>query len=258
MITKEYKYYKELALAKKIVKQVYKKIIFKSNMDVKVKGYQDLVTNLDIMCEEYLLKNITSTFPQDTIVSEEKNTNNNIKGRTWIIDPIDGTVNFANNIPIWGIQLAFVDNEKSEFCVMYLPKQDELYYAVMGKGAYCNEKPMPILPPSDSKTLMSILEYSPYASNDALSDITVQNDNSLKIRALGSSCFAFCQVAQGRYGSLLIYCNTIWDYLPGCILCHECGVDVSKKNPQKKMLTILATSCPNYKKLFKFSKKFFD
>ena len=255
MITKDYKYYKELKLAKSIVKSAFKKIIAKTPINVKTKGLQDLVTNIDVLTEKYLIQNINKHFPLDTIISEENNPDNSPNNRSWIIDPIDGTVNFANDIGIWGIQIAFLVKDKPEFCVMYLPCQDEMYCAVINHGAFLNNKPLNKIPQDDSKKHMSILDFAPIYSDLAYNNIKILDENSLKVRILGSSCYTFCKVAKGSYGSFLLYCNNLWDYMPGVILCHECGVKVYQKYLKDyKSRVTLVTCCNKLAKTLGFTK----
>lgn len=258
MVSKKYTYYKELCLAKKAVKSAYTKVILKNPMDVKVKGKQDLVTNLDVMCEQYLIDAIKTRYPNDTIISEENNPTNIPKQRSWAIDPIDGTLNFAFNIGLWGIQLAFMVDNKPEFCVMYLPTLNEFYYAVIGQGAYLNEKPMPKVVSQPASEHMAMVDYISAATPAAIQDFDILSKTTLKARAIGSACFSYTQVASGKYGSFILYCDNIWDYLPGSILCHECGVPVYYKTcKDPKVRVTLATFNPEVKKALKYTKTLF-
>ena len=112
----------------------------KLNHDVKVKnkGSYDLVTSLDYEIENYIIRNILKYFPNDNIISEETKSKNVLKERNWIIDPIDGTCNFANNIPIYGVQLAFLHYSDPIFSFILHPTMNELFFAEKGKGALLN------------------------------------------------------------------------------------------------------------------------
>ncbi len=258
MISKKYPYYKELQLAKKLVKQSYKKIYLKTSMDVRAKGIGDLVTNIDIMTEQFILNGLQTAYPHDFVVSEEGHPSEQIVGRCWVLDPIDGTINFANNIQMWGTQLAFVVDGKPEFCVMYLPYLNEFYYAAIGYGAYLNDKPMPKQVPQAAKDFMSIVDFVPKYREQGLKNIEQLDRTTLKVRLIGCCCYSYCKIAKGDYGSMVLYCDTPWDYLPGTILCHECGVDVyTKIIKENKGRATLVTFCPETAKLLRFSKKMY-
>lgn len=92
-------------------------------------GENDLVTNLDLEIERFLIDEIKKQYPNFDIVSEEFNTNNKITENCFVIDPIDGTINFANNLPLWGIQVACIKNGKTIASVISLPRINEFYYA---------------------------------------------------------------------------------------------------------------------------------
>ena len=82
--------------------------------EVKAKGNDgDLVTNFDLEIENYMIEQIKENYPDFTIVSEEYNSDNNLTENCFTIDPIDGTINFANRLPLWGIQVACIRNGKT-------------------------------------------------------------------------------------------------------------------------------------------------
>ena len=119
---------KELKFLIDIVKEASKLIT--EEFEVKAKDNKgDLVTNFDFEVEQFMINEIKKAYPNFNIVSEEFNSNEGLTDNCFTIDPIDGTVNFANNIPLWGIQVACVKNGKTVAAVIYLVKLDELYYA---------------------------------------------------------------------------------------------------------------------------------
>lgn len=99
---------------------------------IKQKDDATFVTDSDYMVEKSIIEDIREKYPDDNFVTEEFNSNNTIKGRTWIIDPIDGTIHHMKNSIFWGIQLAFVDHGETQFSIIYIPKLNEVYYAVKG------------------------------------------------------------------------------------------------------------------------------
>lgn len=129
---------KEIDFLKKTVLEANK--ISNNPFKVRNKNSEnDLVTNLDLEIEKFLIDEIGKEYPNFDIVSEEYNTNNQITDNCFIIDPIDGTINFANNLPLWGIQVACVKNGKTIVSVISLPRINEFYYADE-TGAYLNDE----------------------------------------------------------------------------------------------------------------------
>ena len=117
---------KEIDFLKKTVLEANK--ISNNPFKVRNKNSEnDLVTNLDLEIEKFLIDEIGKEYPNFDIVSEEYNTNNQITDNCFIIDPIDGTINFANNLPLWGIQVACVKNGKTIASVISLPRINEFY-----------------------------------------------------------------------------------------------------------------------------------
>ena len=101
-----------------------------SDFEVKAKGDKgDLVTNFDLEVEDFIITKLKDKYPNFDVVSEEYNSEQALTENCFVVDPIDGTINFANNIPIWAIQVAMIKNNEVTAAVIYSPKLDELYCA---------------------------------------------------------------------------------------------------------------------------------
>lgn len=96
------------------------------------------MTNIDSEIEKYIIAKIQEAFSSDNFITEETYPNNEVTNRTWVIDPIDGTNYFIKGTHSWGIQLAFYTDDSVKFSVIYLPRLNELYYAIENQGAYLN------------------------------------------------------------------------------------------------------------------------
>jgi len=168
------------------------------NFLVTQKGLEnDLVTDLDVKVEEYLIKKINDNYPNFDIVSEEINYNKNITNNCFVIDPIDGTINFANGLPLWGIQIACVAEFETVAAVIYLPKMNELYYA-SEDGAYLND----IVIKSSVVPIKNTL-YSIDGTNN-LPIMEKMRPFSSGRRNLGAACVSMAFVSSGRlHGALL-------------------------------------------------------
>src|SRR5689334_8542195 len=97
----------------------------------------DFLTEADLMVDKLVTSRIKKKFPTHAIVSEESGKHNTSPNK-WIIDPLDGTNNFAHGIPMFVTQLAYVENNKLKAAMIYNPVQDQMFYAETGKGAYLN------------------------------------------------------------------------------------------------------------------------
>ena len=133
---------KELEFMIRIVKEAA--MIITEEFEVKAKGDNgDLVTNFDYEVEQFIIDSIKKEYPNFNIVSEEFNKNEGLTENCFTIDPIDGTINFAHNVPLWAIQVACIKNGKTCAAVIYLPKLNELYYADEN-GAFLNNKKLSV------------------------------------------------------------------------------------------------------------------
>ena len=182
-------------------------------------GENDLVTNLDIEIERYLIDEIKKEYPSFDIVSEEFNTNNKITKNCFIIDPIDGTINFANNLPLWGIQVACVKDGETVASVISLPRINEFYYADE-TGAYLNNEKISIKEVPIKNAL-----YSIDGSNNLPSMKRMRKYSSNR-RNFGSVCVSMAFVASGKIHGAVFRNNKPWDYEPGLFICKMAGASI--------------------------------
>lgn len=209
---------KEIDFLKKIVLDANK--ISDKAFEVSSKGAEnDLVTNLDLEIEKFLISEIKKEYPNFEIVSEEYNTNNKITDNCFIIDPIDGTINFANNLPLWGIQVACVKDGKIIASVISLPRINEFYYADE-TGAYLNDKKININEVSIKNALYAI------DGNNNLHCMQRMGKYSSNRRNFGGVCVSMAFVASGRIHGAVFRSNKPWDYEPGLFLCKMAGASV--------------------------------
>ncbi len=229
------KYELEEKFLKKVVVNAYKTQIKNKKFSVENKENSsfnaDFVTSCDRNMENYIIKKIKAEFPNDSIVSEEFNPNVECKGRCWVIDPIDGTVNFMRNIPLWCVQVAFVVNGKTELSVVFLPKLNELYSA-NESGAYLNGKKLEINKNYDiSNSIFLLSDFE--SKSDKIYEFQTNMVKEIgkkccKVKMLGSAGNDFSTVASSKAQLYLlpIVRNNIWDLYPGLFLCEKAGCEV--------------------------------
>ena len=209
---------KEIDFLKDIVKKANE--LTNKHFEVKNKDAEnDLVTNLDEEIEEFLIGEIKKNYPLFDIVSEEFNTNNKITDNCFIIDPIDGTINFANNLPLWGIQVACVKNGKTIASVISLPRINEFYYADE-TGSYLNDKKININEVPIKNALYSI------DGNNNLPCMQRMRKYSSNRRNYGGVCVSLAFTAAGRIHGAVYRSNKPWDYEPGLFICKQAGASI--------------------------------
>src|SRR6185369_10609451 len=106
------------------------------------KGVIDLVTEFDKRSEEVIISSIQQNFPEHSILAEESGHNNTISEYQWVIDPLDGTTNFAHGIPVFSVSIALLKNNSPVVGVAYDPLRDEMFSAEAGQGASLNQRPI--------------------------------------------------------------------------------------------------------------------
>lgn len=182
-------------------------------------GEYDLVTNLDLEIEKYLIGEIKREYPDFDIVSEEFNMHNEVTDNCFIIDPIDGTINFANNLPLWGIQIACRKEGKTIASVISLPRINEFYYADE-TGAYLNGEKIRVNEVNIKNALYAI------DGNNNLPCMQRMRKYSSNRRNFGGVCVSMAFLASGRIHGAVFRSDKPWDYEPGLFLCKMAGASV--------------------------------
>lgn len=215
---------KDLKFLIKIVKKASRLITEKFEINDKESiGNGDLITTYDCKVEEYLIKEIKKDYPNFDVVSEEFNTGNKLTENCFVIDPIDGTINFAYFLPIWGIQVACVRDGKTVAAVIYLPKLKEMYSADEN-GAYLNNKKIKVNALPAEKNIISAT-----GKHHMESVLAAEHAYTLQ-RNFYCACFDFACVASGRLGGTIFTNNTLWDYIPGLFICEKAGALTHNEN----------------------------
>lgn len=197
-------------------------------LQLSYKGERDLLTAADIGAERIILSTVREHFPSHEIISEESHpgqkSSEDYAKPLWVIDPVDGTTNFAQGLPHVGVSIGFLDKGVSRVGVVGAPFLGETYSAVIGKGAYCGERRIQVSKKSNLAQALIGTGF-PYARN-ALSSIIRRIEAVLKqcqdVRRLGAASLDICMVASGRLDA---YYETIqpWDMAGGYVIAKEAG-----------------------------------
>lgn len=187
-----------------------------------MKGPQDFLTETDAAVERHLKARIADAFPEDGFLGEEGG--GAIKPDIWVVDPIDGTANFARDIPHFCISIAFVSNGETEIGAIYNPVLDELYFARRGHGGTRNGKPLSVARTRDFNAACVEFGWSNRKTNtrylEVLSNILERGAN---VRRGASGALGLAYVADGRSDAYAELHMHAWDCLAGLLMVKEAG-----------------------------------
>ncbi len=222
---------------------------FGTNFQIEYKtGENNLVTEIDKKSEKILLDFIKKTYPNHSILSEESGRTDKSSDFIWLIDPLDGTTNFAHGLPIFSVSIALQKKGETILGLVYDIMQNAIYAAESGSGAYKNEKRINVN--SNRNLSQSVLVTGfPY-------DISTNHPNAVKIfeyflknsravRRLGSAAIDFCYVASGVFSGFWEVSLNAWDFGAGDLIVREAGgivTDFSGKNLRINSKQTLATN----------------
>ncbi len=186
-----------------------------------------VLTKADLEVSTFLIKKIEEMYPTHNIIDEEKGVIDKKSEYTWVIDPIDGTSNFASGLPYYGVMLGLLQNNTPIAGGVSLPFFKEEYIAETGSGAYCNGRKIQV---SQEKDLLSVLvaygidgrQNNPQQSHDEgklIGELVLHIRN---LRGTGS-VFDTMMVANGKYGAFLSQAGRVWDNVAQHIIIEEAG-----------------------------------
>ena len=200
------------------------------NRTVSYKGDINLVTEMDICSERAVVETLLASFPLHGIVAEEGTKIRNGSEFTWIIDPLDGTTNYAHGYPCFSVSIALEHQGELILGVVYDPMRDELFLAQKGQGAFLNGRPIRV---SDTDTLIRSLlatgfpydrKISQRNNLDYFHDLLMASQEVLRD---GSAALDLCYVASGRFDGFWELKLKPWDVAAGSLIVREAGGTVS-------------------------------
>lgn len=195
----------------------------KSDIDVRFKGPQDYVTEIDEEAERVVRQRISTAYPDDAVLGEEMG--GIVSDATWVIDPIDGTSNFVRGIPHYAVSIGFVRDGVPLIGVIYDPELDLLYSAQHGRGAFCNGQRMSVTANADLRSAMIEMgcwrrRPPPTNYSDVIGRMVCA---SLDFRWRGSAALALADVARGMSDAFFGLHLNSWDAAAGLVIVREAG-----------------------------------
>lgn len=193
---------------------------------IEFKGEIDIVTEMDKLAEDLIISEIKKKFPDHGIITEESDEQNVSAKSRWIIDPIDGTTNYAHGFPFFCTSIGFeVDGVIEAGCV-YLPYMNELFFAELGGGAFLNDKPIKVstIIEVDKSLLATGFPYDIRTSkNNNLDNFVKVVKTAQAIRRPGAAAIDICYVAAGRLEGFWEVKLKPWDMAAAKIILEEAG-----------------------------------
>lgn len=223
-------YEDELALAREVAVDAGGVLLryFRSGLEVQMKGWADPVTAADREAEALIADALRRRFPNDGFDGEEAGRRPGESGRTWIVDPLDGTANYAAGMPLFAVVLTLVDDADPRSPILnvtYDPIRRELFHAVRGAGAFLNGGP---IRPSESADLSRALVHLHFSNKRRLWETCIELTRrvtavSPHARDIGSTALAQAYVAAGRLDGHVKVVSGTWDVVGGNLLIVEAG-----------------------------------
>ena len=212
-----------------------KHIFFEEHKSLEHKNANDILSEADLRLNEFFVDAIKQEYPKAKIIAEESKNEPLTDELTFVIDPLDGTCNYANKIPLCGIQVAVLKEKEPIISIIYLPYTDEFYYAKKGEGAYLNDKRITV--DASIKHNDGILITSDFylENKDVPYDKQYELVKSLKLdflktRLLGAACVDYTYLATSKAVGYICYYDNIWDVAPGLLIVQEAGLLVRRVN----------------------------
>nr|ACO10475.1 Inositol monophosphatase ttx-7 [Caligus rogercresseyi] len=225
-------YLRTAVLIAKKAGQVVSSVLGDPNKEVSSKsGETDVVTETDKAVENLIRDELSASYPQHGFIGEESEFEKGLMSMddrpTWIVDPIDGTLNFVHCNHLVAISIGLVIKKRIVLGVIYVPMRSDVYTAIVGRGAFKNGVPIRV---SKVKNLeKAMITYEVWArSKDQhkehqLSTLSVLCSKVMAIRSYGSACINLCLLAEGQIDVYMGSGIRVWDMAAGAIIVQEAG-----------------------------------
>jgi myo-inositol-1(or 4)-monophosphatase len=246
--------------AAKILKENFGKITSK---DIRVKSKNDFITYVDETSEKKIIEIIHNRYPDHEIFAEETGRRKKGGDYQWIVDPLDGTKNYINGIPVFSISIALLHKNKIILGLVYDPMHNEMFHAERNKGAYLNNRPIKV---NNVSTLDNSLlgtgfpfKYKKYLSPymRCFEELFL---NCSGTRRMGSAAIDLSYVAMGRFEGFWELGLSPWDIAAGAIIIKEAGgciTDFWKSNHYLENSFVVASNGLIHDQFISIIQKFF-
>ncbi len=195
---------------------------------IESKGNRNLVTEADLRSEKCILDIIQSEYPDHSILCEESGKTEKSSEYRWIVDPLDGTTNYAFGIPHFCVSIALTLNDDIVLGIIYEPLRDEFFYAQKGAGAFLNDSPVSVVHQRNLRTILVGFDIG-YDDNCAKEMLSRANDiwtSETSFRLIGSAALGITYVACGRLDLYFHRFLYPWDTAAAILILREAGGEI--------------------------------
>ena len=219
-------------------------------------GYENIVTSSDLAVQDFLCERLASLLPGCGFICEEEGICTPDREYVWVIDPIDGTANYARHLPDSDISVALKHGDEVVMGVIYIPSRDEMHYAMKGSGAFCNGRKISVSSrPFDDSVFCTAMSTYRKEFAGICSDIIMETYYQCNdVRRYGSSAVELCLLASGKCDLYFEMRLMPWDYAAGILLVREAGGTITNLSGEQPRfegpdLVCAANNAANHERL---------
>ncbi len=198
------------------------------NLSINEKRLYDLVTEADLGAEKMVLDEIRKFYPQDSFLSEEFGDYQGKSGFRWVIDPLDGTTNYAHGLPLYGVSVGLESEETKEpvLGMVFFPELNTFYHAIKGKGAFREKKQIHVSKRKSMKESLFVTGF-PYDRKNSLDVLMAYYKSILEksrgVHRTGAATLDLCWVAEGKFDGYYELGLKPWDMAAAGLIVQEAG-----------------------------------
>jgi myo-inositol-1(or 4)-monophosphatase len=221
------------------------------SVSLKDESYDNIVTDLDIELQNKLVKVLLERYPNTTVLAEESN-QQDVSDALWIIDPIDGTKNYYRRREDFAISIAYYQQHKPIFGIVYDVAKDDLFVGLTGQGAWLNHQRLsPVKAKSIHETILDMNLKTLYALQARGAQLEAFNQNIFAHRNIGSAALSLCRMANGQHEFYFSSHLKLWDIAAAKIILEEVGglvllPDESSLPMDDRSFVLIALSSKSY------------
>lgn len=221
----------------------------------------DLVTGADLASNNFITGKIKEEFSCDGIISEESRDDGVDKEYVWVIDPVDGTVNFATGIPIFVVMIALMKNGEVQMSAIFDPVHDKFAFAKRGEGAFVNDKKIECSKKrkmTSSRGIMSfVVKEQEVGLRERIIETGLKEDVRMGVNSFGCAGFNAMCVAEGKREWTVGFNTKLWDVVPCALLLSEAGCKVTNHKGEnwKPGMAMVAANEDLHKELVELTKE---
>lgn len=237
-----------LKLAVEAVHRAGSLIIQRTAVRITEKGDRDLSSDADLAAEDEIRVFLAAETPEIPMLGEEGDGSRPLGERVWVVDPIDGTINYVHGMPLYAVSISLIENRRTRLAATYVPQLHATYSAVAGRGAHTNDQRIQASRVTSLREAVIAVDQLTFtgaapAEANALRVALIQGlaPAVQRIRVHGSSAIDLAWTAHGRLDACVILANNPWDTSAGVLLAREAGAQVMDLEGRPHELTSRTT-----------------